>query len=85
MKKKIVNSYSQYSIEFRTTSGDKNDARLMLWFGSFEIPGESYFVDDVTVDGMPNDPSRIEVWKGNDDSGTKVYDSDDETGTTVVT
>ncbi len=49
----VGTEWSSYSIDFTTTPGDRTDARLMFWFGSNEIAGATYSIDDVLLVELP--------------------------------
>jgi cysteine-rich repeat protein len=45
-----------HTLRFRTTPGDKQDARLMFWIAPFDLAGDVYYFDDVVLRKLQNHP-----------------------------
>ena len=57
----LSQGWETYEKEFTTTSGDKTDARLTFLFSDYDVDGMSYFIDDVVIEKVGEEP---DPWPG---------------------
>lgn len=66
----LTTSWQTYTVQFTATgfSGTTTDTRFRFWFAPYDVAGDIYFIDNVTLKKAVAPPLSIDVWYGNQQS-----------------